>query len=116
MGKFVIELVKRETHEEEKKALFFPGARTRPRDFSLPSKKPGIFYAGCNINQFAPGKEIQEAWILNSTQWIPDSRYWFSVPIICGILDSLRYIPDFKSQDFGHHKQNFPAAKPKQYF
>ena len=40
MGKFVMELVKRETHEEEKKALFFPGARTRPREFSLPSKNP----------------------------------------------------------------------------
>ena len=116
MGKFVMELVKRETHEEEKKALFFPGARTRPREFSLPSKKPCIFYAGCNINQFAPGKGIQESWILDSTQWIPDSRYWFSVPIISGILDSLSYIPDSKGQDFGHQKQNFPAAKPKQYF
>ena len=54
MGKFVMELVKRETHEEEKQALFFPGARTRPREFSLPSKKPCIFYAGCNINQGNP--------------------------------------------------------------
>ena len=60
IGKFVMELVKRETHEEEKKVLFFPGARTRPREFSLPSKKPCIFYAGCN-NQFALGKGIQQS-------------------------------------------------------
>ena len=115
MGKFVIELVK--LHEEGntrrgKAGPFLPWGAI----FPFPLKKPGIFYAGCNINQFASGKGIQESWILNSTQWIPDSTYWFSVPIISGILVSLSYIPDSKGQDFGHHKQNFPAAKPKQYF
>ena len=114
MGKFVIELAKRETHEEEKQALFSSLGRARVLEiFPFSLKKPGIFYAGCNINQFASGKGIQESWILNSTQWIPDSRYWFSGPIISGILDSLSFIPDSKGQDFGHHKQNFPAAKPK---
>ena len=35
--------------------------------FSLPSqkkKKTGIFYEGCN-NQFAPGKGIQQCWIMS---------------------------------------------------
>ena len=106
-----MELVKRETHEEEKQALFFPGARTRPRDFPFPLKNPAS-----STQEVILTKGIQESWILDSTQWIPDSRYWFSVPIISGILDSLSYSPDSKGQDFGHHKQNFPAAKPKQYF
>ena len=30
-------------------------------------KKTGIFYAGCN-NQFAPGKGIQQCWILSGFQ------------------------------------------------
>ena len=61
----------------------------------FPLKKPGILYAGCN-NQFAPGKRIQQSWILDSTQWILDSRYWFLVIIISGIPDSLSCIPDSK--------------------
>ena len=77
--------------------LFFPRARTRPRDFSLSSKKPGILYAGCN-NQFAPGKGTQQSWNLDSTQWIPDSGYWFLVPIISGILDSSSYNRDSKAR------------------
>ena len=32
--------------------------------FPLKKKKNGIFYAGCN-NQFAPGKGIQQSWILS---------------------------------------------------
>ena len=32
--------------------------------FNLKKKKTGIFYAGCN-NQFAPGKGIQQSWILS---------------------------------------------------
>ena len=33
--------------------------------FPIPlQKKNGIFYAGCN-NQFAPGKGIQQSWILS---------------------------------------------------
>ena len=32
--------------------------------FPFPLKKPGILYAGCN-NQFAPGKGIQQSWILS---------------------------------------------------
>ena len=97
--------------------------------FPFPLKKPGILYAGCN-NQFAPGKGTQQSWNMDSTQWIPDSGYWFLVPIISGILDSSSYNPDSKGQDFGYHKQIFPhsrptskifridlhVAKPKQYF
>ena len=97
--------------------------------FPFPLKKPGILYAGCN-NQFAPGKGIQQSWNMDSTQWIPDSGYWFLVPIISGILDSSNYNPDSKGQDFGYYKQIFPhsrptskifrihlhVAKPKQYF
>ena len=74
----------------------------------FPLKKPGILYAGCN-NQFAPGKGIQQSWILDSTQWILDSRYWFLVIIISGIPDSLSCIPDSKDQVSGYHKQIFPA-------
>ena len=65
--------------------------------FPIPLKKPGILYAGCS-NQFAPGKGIQQSWNLNSTQWIPDSGYWFLVPIISGILDSSSYNPDSKAR------------------
>ena len=97
--------------------------------FPFPLKKPGILYVGCN-NQFALGKGIQQSWNLDSTQWIPDSGYWFLVAIISGILDSSSYNPDSKGQDFGYHKQIFPhsrltnkifrihlhVAKPKQYF
>ena len=32
--------------------------------FPFPLKKPGILYAGCN-NQFAPGKGIQQSWIMS---------------------------------------------------
>ena len=76
--------------------------------FPFPLKKPGILYAGCN-NQFAPGKGIQQSWILDSTQWILDSRYWFLVIIISGIPDSLNCIPDSEDQVSGYHKQIFPA-------
>ena len=86
--------------------------------FPFPLKKPRILYAGCN-NQFAPGKGIQQSWNLDSTQWIPDSGYWFLVPIISGILDSSSYNPDSKARildtqanfpAFQTNKQNFPDS------
>ena len=42
--------------------------------FPLKKKKTlGIFYAGCN-NQFAPGKGIQQSWILSGFHTV-DSRF-----------------------------------------
>ena len=50
--------------------------------------------------------------ILDSTPWVPDSRYWtpfFAVelglwfPMVSGILDSLSCVPNPKGQDFGFH-------------
>ena len=50
--------------------------------------------------------------ILDSTPWVPDSRYWtpfFAVelglwfPMASGILDSLSCVPNPKGQDFGFH-------------
>ena len=55
--------------------------------------------------------------ILDSTPWIPDSRYGFQslsvelglrIPIFSGIPDSLSYSPDSKAQDSGFHCQNIP--------
>ena len=45
---------------------------------------------------------------LDSTPWIPDSRYWIPV-FVSGtrILDSLSCIPDCKTQNPEFHKQKF---------
>lgn len=57
-----------------------------------------------------------QSWILDSTAWIPDFRYWISVSvsgsgfwitIVSGIPDSQRWIPDSKAHDSGFCKQNF---------
>ena len=64
---------------------------------------------------------LHSCWILNSTQWIRDSRithfsFLFTVTkgkliSSCGIPDSLSYILDSKVQDSGFHKQNFPRFR-----
>ena len=61
----------------------------------------------------APRKGIQGSLGLDSTQWIPDSRYWipdslsvelgFRIPIVSGIPDSFSCIPDSTAQDFKFH-------------
>ena len=54
-------------------------------------------------------KYPSQSWILDSTPWVPDSRYytpffavelglWF--PVVSGILDSSSCVPDPKGQDF----------------
>ena len=63
-----------------------------------------------------------QSWILDSTLWIPDSRYWsgfhylsverrFWIPIVSGIPDFLSCIPDSKTYDSGFHKQNVPGLR-----
>ena len=75
----------------------------------------------------APCKGRQSC-ILDSTPWIPDSRYWipyslsvelgFRIPMVSGIPDSLSCFLDSKVQDSGFQNQNwipgfrFPQAKP----
>ena len=77
----------------------------------------------------ASSKRIQDSigfWI--STLWILDSSYWildlcqlldsgslsvefgFRIPIFGGIPDSLSFIPDSKTQDFGFQRQKFPDS------
>ena len=66
----------------------------------------------------APRKGIQDSLGLDSTQWIPDSRYWipgslsvelgFRILIVSGIPDSFSCIPDSTAQDFKFHPQKFP--------
>ena len=66
----------------------------------------------------APRKGIQDSLGLDSTPWIPDSRYWipdslslelgYRVPIVSGIPDSVSCISDSKTQDFKFHQQKFP--------
>ena len=61
-----------------------------------------------------------QSWILDSTLWNPDSRYWLPVFVSrtywkqdsngCRILDSLSCISDSKILDFGSHMQNFPDS------
>ena len=75
----------------------------------------------------APCKGRQSC-VLDSTPWIPDSRYWipyslsvelgFRIPMVSGIPDSLSCFLDSKVQDSGFQNQNwipgfrFPQAKP----
>ena len=117
MGKFVMELVKRETHEEEKQALFFPGARTRPREFSLPSKKPCIFYAGCNINQFAPGM-VRESkslgfWIPLSGFRIPGTGFQFQSLVGFWIPRAIIQIPKARILDTTSKCSPIPGQQAK---
>ena len=67
----------------------------------------------------SPCKGILDSgfWILDSTPWIPDSRYsipfFFSVTWIPGSIVS--GIPDSKAQDTGLHNQNFHRLRiPRQ--
>ena len=77
---------------------------------------------------FAPCKGIQDRlgfWILDSgldsTPWIPDSRYWISdslsvelgsrKSIVSGIPDSLSCILDPKAQDSKLRRQIFPSFR-----
>ena len=76
----------------------------------------GCYFAPCKRNP-------RQSWILDSTPWIPDSRYWIrfpslsveigfrNVPIAKRVLDFLRGIPDSKAHDSEFHKQNFPGAR-----
>ena len=54
----------------------------------------------------------RQSWILDSTPWVPNSRYWIPFflvelglwfPMVSGILDSLSCVPNPKGQDFGFH-------------
>ena len=66
----------------------------------------------------APRKGIQDSLGLDSTPWIPDSRYWlpdslsvelgYRIPIVSGIPDSFSCIPDSTAQDSKFHPQKFP--------
>ena len=66
----------------------------------------------------APRKGIQDNLGLDSTPWIPNSRYWipdslsvelgFRIPIVSGIPDSISCIPDSTAQDSKFHLQKFP--------
>ena len=66
------------------------------------------------------GNPIQSG-ILESTPWIPDSRYWIldslavklglRIPVASGIPDSLSCIPDSKAQDLWFHEQKFPEFR-----
>ena len=97
----------------------------RPRLCVVPGRKvthltadlSSVHFHDIKLPELAPCKGIQgnprEFWILNSTPWIPDSRYSIPVsvelefwtPIVSGMLNSLRCIPESKTQDCGFHKQ-----------
>ena len=67
----------------------------------------------------------RQSWILDSTPWIPDSRYigfrlfcqWNLIIIFSRIPDRLNCIPDSKPEDCVLHKQKCSRlAYPKQTF
>ena len=98
------------------RGFFFPGARTPPRDFSLPSqkkKKPAPSTQDVITNSPQVTESNSLGFCLDSTQWILDSRYWFLVIIISGIPHSLSCIPDSKDQVSGYHKQIFPVFQTR---
>ena len=60
---------------------------------------------------FAVYKAIQDTVF---TLWISDSlstELGFLIPIVCGILDSLSWIEDSKTQDSSFHKQKPPRIQ-----
>ena len=69
----------------------------------------------------APRKGIEDSLGLDSTPWIPDSRYWipnslsvelgYRIPIVSGIPDSFSCIPDSKTQDSNSTTKNFPDSR-----
>ena len=74
--------------------------------FDTPFCLSSVHFNDIKLPEFAPCKRIQrnprQSWILNSTPWILDSRYWiqvsvelrFWIPIVSGMMDSLRCIPN----------------------
>ena len=66
------------------------------------TRKIGIIGTFATLNR-------RQSWILDYTQWIPDSRYWipvfvsgtFWILIVSVIADTLRCIRDSTSQDSG---------------
>ena len=78
-----------------------------------------ILDSGFHKQKFPGFQNPRLSWILDSSPYILDSRYWIlyslSVElgfrsIASGILDSLSCIPDSKAQDSGFHKWNFPDS------
>ena len=83
----------------------------------------GLIAAACEVKFLPMWGNPRESWIVDSTEWIPDSRYsfpvfvsrtWIPISIVSGIPDSLSCIPDSKVQHFGFHKQNFPGFRSRQ--
>ena len=72
-----------------------------------------------------PDPDPRQSWILDFTLWIPDSRNWipdpmsveigFRNPIVSGILNSLRSIPESKVGDLGFHKETFQGFRNPDY-
>ena len=62
----------------------------------------------------------RQSWILQPTQWIPDSSYWITIfasrtwildSTLRGIPDPLSSIPDSQAQDSGFNEQHFGLHK-----
>ena len=75
---------------------------------------------------FAPWRMNRgQPWTLDSTLWIPDSRYWTPVfvsgacivdSIVSGIPDSLSCMPGSMARDSGFQKENFPTVRIPQAY
>ena len=63
----------------------------------------------CIVNSQNSPRVRESKIVLDSGFQVLDSsflsvEFGFWIPIVCGIPDSLSYIPDSKAQDFGFHK------------
>ena len=68
------------------------------------------FLVGLNnqSNRSIEGNPTQ-SWIVDSTPWIPESRFF----VITWIPDTLSSIPDSKAQDYRFHKQKWKGTDYK---
>ena len=76
---------------------------------------PVVFWAPGKIHWLR--RNPRQSWILDCAPWIPDSRYFVSgfwVPIVSGIRDSFRCIPESKAQYSGYHKYKYPGFRISQ--
>ena len=80
----------------------------------------GLIDAACEAKFLPMWGNPRQSWIVDSTEWIPDSRYSFPVFVSrTWILDSnrqcdsgfLELYSGFQFLDFGLHKQNFPGFR-----
>ena len=83
----------------------------------------GLIDAACEVKFLPMWGNPRQSWIVDSTGWIPDSRYSFPVFVSrTWILDSdrqcdsgfLELYSGFQFLDFGLHKQNFPGFRSPQ--